>query len=185
MGTAKARLPLRGSSPVPGKPLAVQGVTCPMATLIPVEGETTECGVPYSASENDLRELLKVPAPSKGVYPLPLRRVFAADGSSWWWNSAGGMNNVVPLNPRANTFWKARGTGSTQGSYLVGTVLYLSVTETKKFFRFKTEMVPVYGRTFEIKEKLKQLNGRWDPTVQLWLVPTQYLQAANDLVVKG
>ena len=32
--------------------------------------------------------------------------------------------------------------------------------------------IVVTGKTFDVKEKLKALNGKWNPTLRAWVVPT-------------
>ncbi len=33
------------------------------------------------------------------------------------------------------------------------------------------EMVAITGNTFPVKDKLKELGGRWDPKFKVWMVP--------------
>lgn len=141
-----------------------------MATLIPIEGETTEVPAP-----KDKAALCAV---------LGGASVFghtAPDGSTWW--AAVPEESVV--NERASRFITARHpTGATY--VLSGLVLYMSAVETNVFNGTPSDpMVPVTGKTYDVKEKLKLIGARWDPDKRVWKVPQSRLQEAQDIVRKG
>lgn len=149
-----------------------------MATLIPPEGETIEC--PGPADENAIRVTLGVEGVEKAI---------AADGSTWWYA------NPTPIgamgNEKATRFLHARNGGVTQASWtqfttvLYGKVLYLSADETRKINHTREEMVPIPGKTYDVREKLKALGARWDPQNKKWLIAKSRLDLAIEIVRKG
>jgi len=70
---------------------------------------------------------------------------------------------------------------------LHGDVLYLSAEETRIMAgtATKDDYVPVRGRTFDVKEKLKAIGARWYPEEKAWKVPKGLLAEANEIVRKG
>lgn len=51
--------------------------------------------------------------------------------------------------------------------------------------RDSSEFVQVFGRTFRVKEELKELGARWDPRSKTWSVPRSNLDKANQLLANG
>lgn len=142
-----------------------------MATLIPVCGETSEIAPPKSEAE--ISKLLGAPATCKHI---------ASDGSTWWESQP----CLIPENERATRFYNAR--FGTQGVFVLrGDVLYLSADETRALsgVASKDDYVPVRGRTYDVKEKLKALGARWYPEEKTWKVPKSALAEAEDIVRKG
>lgn len=45
-----------------------------------------------------------------------------------------------------------------------------------------SKRVPIFGRTYEVREALKELGGRWDPAGKVWMVPADQAEAARALV---
>lgn len=41
-----------------------------------------------------------------------------------------------------------------------------------------SEMIPVSGNTYPVKDKLRELGGRWNPDAKAWMVPKEKLQEA-------
>lgn len=46
-------------------------------------------------------------------------------------------------------------------------------------------MKPLYGKTYEVKEELKQLGGRWNPLDRVWMIPESKFQQALNIVARG
>lgn len=146
-----------------------------MATLIPIEGETTE--VPAPKDKAALCTVLG--GASAHCYTAP-------DGSTWWVT----VPEETVLNERATRFHVARFSvfpGNGKFAYnLNGLVLYLSAAETNVFNGAPADpMVPVTGKTYDVKEKLKAIGARWDPDKRVWKVLQSRLQEALDIVRKG
>jgi hypothetical protein len=145
-----------------------------MATLIPIEGETTEVPAP-----KDKAALCAVLGGANAQFYT------APDGSTWWVT----VPEEVTVNQRATRFYSARwGAGTAAaGSYtMFGLVLYLSADETKVFNGAPADpMVPVPGKTYDVKEKLKTIGARWDADKRVWRVHQSRLQEALDIVRKG
>lgn len=87
-----------------------------------------------------------------------------------------------PLQSRINAAWQAtqRGEGSKQ-------VWWQAVQEAKAHLRGEQatpapEMVLVTGNTFPVKDKLKEMGGKWDPEAKGWRVPNHMKLAAQVLV---
>jgi hypothetical protein len=70
---------------------------------------------------------------------------------------------------------------------LRGDVLYLSADETRALsgVSSKEEYVPVRGRTYDVKERLKAIGARWYPEEKMWKVPKSVLAEADAIVRKG
>jgi hypothetical protein len=144
-----------------------------MATIIPIEGELRE--LPAPKSETDIGKLLGSP----GCY-----RAVAPDGSTWWVPQP----PVVVKNDRATRFFNARtGVVLLTDSMLCGDVLYLSADESRALSNggVSEEYVPVHGRTYDVRDKLKAIGARWHAQEKLWKVPKSKLTEANDIVRKG
>lgn len=142
-----------------------------MATFIPLSGELAE--VPPPRDEVAVRGLLGSPGTQK---------LQAPDGSTWW----EAQPFVLSENERATRFYNAR-CGSPGGQTLHGDVLYLSADETRIMAgtATKDDYVPVRGRTFDVKEKLKAIGARWYPEEKTWKVPKALLPEAEAIVRKG
>lgn len=141
-----------------------------MASLIPVSGEIAE--VPPPKSEIEIATLLGAPGSWRHA---------ASDGSTWW----EAQPFEIPENERATRFYRAR--GGNNGLVLRGEVLYLSADETRALsgVSSKDDYVPVRGRTYDVKEKLKAIGARWYPEEKTWKVPKSALAEAEDIVRKG
>lgn len=89
-------------------------------------------------------------------------------------------DHILNINVRAGNF------SAKQGVVLktppTGNILYLSSEETKKYMHFKEVMVPVFGNTYPVKDRLKAMGAYWDATARLWLVPTHLLPTAQTIV---
>lgn len=141
-----------------------------MATLIPIEGETTEVATPKDKAA--LCALLG---------GASTRSQTAPDGSTWWV----AVPEEMGFNERATRFYTARHQPGTT-YVLSGLVLYLSAAETHVLNGTPADpMVPVMGKTYDVKEKLKLIGARWDPDKRVWKVPQSRLQEAQDIVRKG
>ena len=141
-----------------------------MATLIPIEGETTEVAAPKDRVA--LCVLLGTPL---------ARSQTAPDGSTWWV----AVPEHVGFNERASRFYTARHKPGTT-YVLSGLVLYLSADETRVLNGAPADpMVAVPGKTYDVKEKLKLIGARWDPDKRVWKVLQSRLQEAMDIVRKG
>lgn len=46
-------------------------------------------------------------------------------------------------------------------------------------------MVAVTGKTFDVKEELKKLGGRWDPDAKAWMIPVAKAAEARAIVGRG
>lgn len=147
-----------------------------MATLIPTEGELTECQGPID--ENSIRVTLGFESIGKSV---------ANDGSTWWFIQPAPVDD--PVNDRATRFMNNLNGGLTNTStgpiVLYGKVLYLSADETRKVNHTREEMVPIPGKTFDVKDRLKALGARWDPTNKKWMIAKSRLDLAIEIVRKG
>lgn len=141
-----------------------------MSTLIPVSGETSEIVPPKS--EGEIAKLLGAPGTYKHLAP---------DGSTWWV----AQPFEIPENERATRFYRAR--GGNNGLVLRGAVLYLSLDETRILSGVpsKDDYVPVRGRTYDVREKLKAIGARWYAEEKTWKVPKSVLAEAEDIVRKG
>lgn len=141
-----------------------------MATLIPIEGETTEVAAPKDRAA--LAALLG---------SVAARAQTAPDGSTWWV----AIPEEVGFNERASRFYTARHPPGTT-YVLSGQVLYMSAAETNVFNGTPADpMVPIMGKTYDVKEKLKLIGARWDPDKRVWKVPQSRLQEAQDIVRRG
>jgi hypothetical protein len=144
-----------------------------MATLIPLTGELSE--VPPPKNESDIAKLIGSPGAQAHTAP---------DGSTWW----EGSPSLIPENDRATRFYKARcGSAPNGGDPLRGEVLYLSADETRTLAgaKPKDDYVPVRGRTYDVRDRLKAIGARWYPEEKLWKVPKNMLAEANEIVRKG
>lgn len=125
---------------------------------------------------------------------------YTPDGASWW-----GLNyqfppgpyqegmypdknlflpnpaNVFLMNARATQFNAAQGLQGLRNAAR-GNILYLSPEETRIYMRFKEILVPVFGDTFPVKDRLKAMGAWWDAGARLWLVPTHLLSTAQGIV---
>lgn len=159
--------------PIGGLPGAYRGPTgrnVHMATLIPMEGETTEVGAPKNKA--DLCAVLGATYATANSAP---------DGSTWWVSASSTL-----ANERAARFYAARHPPGTTCHVLCGTVLYLSAAETNVLNGGVADpMVPVPGKTYDVKEKLKTIGARWDADKRVWRVLQSRLQEAIDIVRKG
>lgn len=141
-----------------------------MATLIPIEGETTEVAAP----KNRAAICAVLGATNVGSNSAP-------DGSSWWVS----VTSMAAINERASRFYTARHPPGTT-YFLSGSVLYLSADETRVLVGGPADpMVPVTGKTYVVKEKLKAIGAWWDADKRVWKVRQSQLQAAQDIVRKG
>lgn len=71
---------------------------------------------------------------------------------------------------------------------MYGDVLYLSAEESRALTGLSSgadDYVPVHGRTYDVREKLKAIGARWFAQEKLWKVPKSRLAEANDIVRKG
>lgn len=146
-----------------------------MATLIPVEGELTEC--PDPADENAIRITLGFEN---------IGRTPAADGSTWWYVDPTPVD--AEQNDRATRFLNARNGHSDPADwkvYLYGKVLYLSIDETRKIDRVHEDMLPIRGQTYHVRDKLKALGARWDQANRVWMIVRSRLPQAEEIVRKG
>ena len=146
-----------------------------MAMLIPTEGELTEC--PGPSDENAIRVTLGFESIGKST---------AIDGSTWWFIHPTPVDD--PLNERATKFINARnGIEETalRKDYLYGKILYLSADETRKINHTREELIPIPGRTYPVKDKLKAIGARWDHIAKQWLIAKSKLPAALDIVQNG
>jgi hypothetical protein len=156
-----------------------------MATLMPVMGEFLE--MPGSTTIAGIAILLG------GA----VRHITDKNGSTWW------FLNPIPSgicgNTKATRFLINR-MGGAYTPRLYGPVLYLSKAESETLQpspavtvsppEVKTKvtveaMVPVRGRTYDVKEKLKTLGARWDAVNKVWSVPQSRLAEAEAIVRKG
>lgn len=142
-----------------------------MASLIPVSGEIAE--IPPPKEETDISKILGAPGTYKHSAP---------DGSTWWT----AQPFAISENERATRFYNAR-CGTDGVLVLRGEVLYLSAEETRILagVSSKEEYVPVRGRTYDVKERLKAIGARWYPEEKTWKVPKGLLAEANEIVRKG
>ncbi len=141
-----------------------------MATLIPIEGETTEVAAPKDRAA--LCAMLG--GANAAVHRAP-------DGSSWWV----AVPDEIGVNERATRFYSARHPPGTT-YVLSGLVLYLSASETHVLNGTPADpMVPVPGKTYDVKEKLKTIGARWNADKRVWMVHQSRLQEALDIVRKG
>lgn len=142
-----------------------------MASSIPVSGEITE--IPPPKSETEIPRLLGASGFNKHAAP---------DGSTWW----EAQPFVLSENERATRFYNAR-CGIAGGKTLYGDVLYLSAEETRVMSgtATKDDYVPVRGRTFYVKEKLKAIGARWYPEERVWKVPKAVFAEAQEIVRRG
>ena len=145
-----------------------------MATIIPTEGE-----------------LLEVPAPGN---PTEAQTVLGAlgvvahgapDGSSWWVLDPPLVGDTAP-NHRATRFYANR-VGGTAPRTLYGKVLYMSADETKALNGAKPaeEMVPIRGRTYEVRDRLKAIGARWFAAEKVWKIAKANLAEAEEIVRRG
>ena len=149
-----------------------------MATFIPLTGEISECPAPKS--EVSISLMLGASSSCKRIAP---------DGSTWW----EAQPVVLSENERATRFYTARhGTPGTFGLMeklfvLHGDVLYLSAEETQAMTGLggADDYVPVHGRTYDVRDKLKAIGARWFPLEKAWKVPKSRLAEANDIVRRG
>ena len=144
-----------------------------MATFIPVSGELSE--VPPPRNEVSVASVLGSPGTLKHTAP---------DGSTWWATQP----VVLSENDRATRFYNTRH-GRTAGfEILYGDVLYLSAEESRALAGLSSgadDYVPVHGRTYDVRNKLKAIGARWYAQEKLWKVPKSRLTEANDIVRKG
>ena len=144
-----------------------------MATLIPISGETTEIAPP----KNEAGVVAMLGSPGAHKFPAP-------DGSTWWMAAP----TTVAKNDRATRFYNSRH-GRTGGpEVLYGDVLYLSAEESRALMGTSNgveEYVPVAGRTYDVRDKLKDIGARWFPQEKTWKVPKSKLTEANDIVRRG
>lgn len=156
-----------------------------MALLIPhIDGqETLEMKAP--GSDELIAQCLFTGStdPKQWTLPaLPQRTIhwYQPNGSSWW-----GLHPTDHPNLYANKTGVRLFTLQAQGTVLpsmYGNILYLSDEETQKHFHFRSVMVPVYGKTFDVKDQLKAMGAYWDALARLWLIPVGKYQMAVDLV---
>lgn len=146
------------------------GVTYAMSTLIPVSGETSEIPPPRNRET-----IVKILGGANATANI------AVDGSTWW---VAVPFEVTP-NERAARFFGPRSSGGGTPEFY-GLVLYMSAAETAVLNGAVGDpMVPVTGKTYDVKEKLKTLGARWDPDKRVWMVPKSRLQEAEDIVRRG
>lgn len=112
--------------------------------------------------------------------------VYAGDGSSWWCS----VPTETTPNSRALGFFQTRPINrrDPMGPSFYGTVLYLSADETNVFLggpRAPEPMVPILGKTYDVKEKLKAIGARWDPDKRVWKIAASRLQEAQEIVKRG
>ena len=151
------------------------GVMSVMASLIPVSGEISDVAPPNDVSA--VCRILGAPACDKAV---------AFDGSSWWVVASAKEQK----NERATSFFNNRcglSEAAPAAVVLFGDVLYLSSAETAILTGapVKDEYVPVRGRTYDVKEKLKAIGARWHGDEKVWKVPKALLADAEEIVRKG
>ena len=162
----------RGSLPGSFPPYHTRaGVRFNMAALIPVEGDTLENQPP--ADEHSIRALLGFDK---------VKRVTAKDGSTWWAEDPPMWSD--PVNVRASSFLGVRCKPDAAPN-LFGKVLYLSAEETAALDRLKEALVPVRGKTYDVRDKLKSIGARWDANARVWLVPASKMPEADAIVKKG
>lgn len=142
-----------------------------MASLIPVSGEISEFAPPSD-----------VPGVCRMLGATSCEKLIAFDGSSWWMP----VPTRSQKNDRATAFYHNR-CNITGPTVLFGDVLYLSTKETEALSigPVVEEYVPVHGRTYDVRDKLKAVGARWFAAEKLWKVPKSRLDEANDIVRKG
>lgn len=136
-----------------------------------MSGEISEIAPPKS--EKDVTSLLGSP----GFYKHQ-----APDGSTWWV----AQPFAVLENERGTRFYNAR-CGTDGVIVLRGEVLYLSADETRALagVSSKDDFVPVRGRTYDVKDRLKAIGARWYAEEKVWKVPKSALAEAEEIVRKG
>lgn len=69
---------------------------------------------------------------------------------------------------------------------LHGEVLYLSAAETNALYgRPVDPLVPIVGKTFDVKETLKAMGAKWDPDKRTWMIAQSKITEAQEVVRKG
>lgn len=147
-----------------------------MATIIPTEGELSE----HTAPKNPDAVRAALGADALHTHTAP-------DGSTWWVSDPPLVGDVM-FNERASRFFHSRtGYGNAASVTLYGKVLYMSADETKILNGVKTtdEMLPIRGRTYEVRDKLKAIGARWYSTEKVWKIAKSKLDEAEVIVKKG
>jgi hypothetical protein len=140
-----------------------------MATIIGPDGKTSEITAPSKPQQ--IEALTGVSLDWKTLAP---------DGSVWC-----GLRierTGTPRNTHAEKLFHARGGAPTT---LYGVILVLSKEEHRIFLGKPEELVPISGRTYDVKESLKAIGAKWDPDRRVWKIQPSKLAEAQEIVRKG
>ena len=141
-----------------------------MATIIPTEGDLVESPAPGTSVEVQII-----------LGAIGVRAHGAPDGSSWWVLDPPLLGDTA-LNERATRFYASRTGGAPT---LYGKVLYLSADETKALAGVAEEMLPIRGRTYDVRDKLKAIGARWYAAEKVWKIAKSKMAEADEIVRRG
>lgn len=142
-----------------------------MATIIPTEGDLVDSPAPGTSEE--VQTVLGA---------IGVRAHGAPDGSSWWVLDPPLVGDTA-RNERATRFYASRTGGALLTLY--GKVLYLSADETKALAGVAEEMLPIRGRTYDVREKLKAIGARWYAAEKVWKIAKSKMAEADEIVRRG